>query len=369
LQVLEAGRLQLLSRQRAAQEFVDNAPGFFRVLAPASPNEIIRHDRHVKVMALAGSGGVLGLLSALALILLVELAGRRLKNAADVERVTGLPLLASLGDLGKMAEIEREHWAFRTWTNLQGRLARSPNRGLVCGFISSARGEGRSTWMGLLARAASAMGFRVLTITTRPTSSLVENPRETRKEIPEPRRVPPTCAELAKKATLALNVLTSPTEVTQQLTGPNSQPVVHIPLPGWVWNLERRQQWQDALNQWRKIDNVVILVELPPASVPESVLLGENVPQLVWLARSGTADAADTRAQLETLRHARANLVGAVLNRAPNHAVRKRFARWVSCAAVCGVLAPMPANAQQPNRIAAPRQSLDGSGESFPNRN
>ena len=126
-----------------------------------------------------------------------------------------------------------------------------------------------------------------------------------------------------------VNVLTSPMEVTQQLTGPHSQPVVHIPLPGWVWNLERRKQWQDALNQWGKIDNVVIFVELPPASVPESVLLGENVPQLVWLARSGKADAADTRAQLETLRHARANLVGAVLNRAPNHAVKKRFARWV----------------------------------------
>ena len=182
----------------------------------------------------------------------------------------------------------------------------------------------------MLTRTANTMGFRVLTITTRPTSSLVGDPREMHKEIAGPSRVPPTCAELAKKATLALNVLTSPMEVTQQLTGPHSQPVVHIPLPGWVWNLERRKQWQDALNQWGKIDNVVIFVELPPASVPESVLLGENVPQLVWLARSGKADAAETRAQLETLRHARANLVGAVLNRAPNHAVKKRFARWVS---------------------------------------
>jgi len=41
---------------------------------------------------------------------------------------------------------------------------------------------------------------------------------------------------------LTSNVLTSPAKVTEKLTGPNSQPVVHIPLPGWVWNLERRKQ-------------------------------------------------------------------------------------------------------------------------------
>src|SRR5439155_1241348 len=154
-------------------------------------------------------------------------------------------------------------------------------------------------------------------------------------------------------AALALSSLTSPAEVTQKLVGPNAQPVVNIPLPGWVWNLERRKQWQDALNQWRKIDNVVILVELPPATTPEAVLLGENVPQVIWLSRSGKADAAETRAQLEMLRHARCNLVGTVLNHAPDHAVKKRFARWVSCVALCSALAPWAANAQETNEYDA----------------
>ena len=111
------------------------------------------------------------------------------------------------------------------------------------------------------------------------------------------------------------NVLSSPAQVTQQLTDPNSQPVVHIPLPGWVWNLDRRREWRDALEQWRQIDNLVIFVELPPASVPEAVLLGSNLPNVVWLANSGAADAGETRTQLQTLRDARCNLVGAVLNR------------------------------------------------------
>src|SRR6185436_4848899 len=131
---------------------------------------------------------------------------------------------------------------------------------------------------------------------------------------------------------LTPNVLASPAQVTEQLTDPNSRPMVHIPLPGWVWNLERRKQWRDALQQWRQIENLVIFVELPPASVPEAVLLGANLPNLLWLADSGKADAAETRTQLETLRNARCNLVGAVLNRTQGIAAKRRFARWVECA-------------------------------------
>ena len=103
---------------------------------------------------------------------------------------------------------------------------------------------------------------------------------------------------------------------------------MHIPLPGWVWNLERRKQWHAALNHWRKIDNIVILVELPPACVPEAVLLGESLPNLIWLADSGKADATETRAQLETLRYARCKLVGAVVNRESRSLLKNRLPRW-----------------------------------------
>src|SRR4029078_5815624 len=96
---------------------------------------------------------------------------RRLRTAADVERVTGLPVLSSLGDLSKIPEDGRARWAFRTWTMLQGRLSRSANHGLVCGITSCAEGQGRSTWIHMLAEAASLTGFRVLTIATRPSST------------------------------------------------------------------------------------------------------------------------------------------------------------------------------------------------------
>jgi protein involved in polysaccharide export with SLBB domain len=158
---------------------------------------------------------------------------------------------------------------------------------------------------------------------------------------------------------LTASALFTPAMVTEKLMGPESDPLVHIPLPGWTWNLERRKQWQGALNVWRKIDNVVILVELPPASMPESVLLASNLPNLVWLVNCGKADATETRNQLETLRHARCNLVGAVINRALTPLTQSRFSRWVGCIAtftLLGLVSPnlLAASISEPS--AAPAQ-------------
>jgi protein involved in polysaccharide export with SLBB domain len=145
-------------------------------------------------------------------------------------------------------------------------------------------------------------------------------------------------------------------EVTQQLTGDDPQPMVHIPLPGWVWNLERRKQWQSALHEWRQIENIVILVELPPASEPEAVLLAQNLPNLIWLSDTGVVHAGPTREHLQTLRDARCNLVGSVVNHAPKAAVKDRFSRWTSCLALfliaggtlCAAEPQPQAQAQQP---------------------
>lgn len=345
LEALEHTRLNLLDQRQAVQAFEANPPGFCKLLAPATSKDVVAHSRNAKVFFLAVLAGMLGLLGGAAVILLAEIADGRLKTAADVRRVTKLPVLAASGDLSGLNEHERYEWAFRTWTKLQGRLSPSPNHGLVLGVTSAGNGEGRSTWVQLLAEAASLLGFRVLTIATRPAPRELE----ARKQIarnggahagnisnansengPKPAENPAALAPA--------NLLATPAEVTEKLTGPNSQPVVHIPLPGWVWNLERRKQWQEALHHWSKIENVVILVELPPASVPEAVLLAENLPNVVWLTASGQAEAGETVERLETLRDARCRLAGSVLNRAPKSFLKKRLSRWVGCAAALAAL-------------------------------
>ncbi|MDB6066366.1 MAG: Polysaccharide export protein [Pedosphaera sp.] len=336
LQALANSRQILADRQQEAQAFAANPPGNVRLFAPAAVRDVIADKKWLKVALLTTLGGLLGVLFAAGGVMLVELVDNRIKTVTDVQRITRLPVIATLEDLDQKGPAAREKWGFRTWTILQGRLSPSNNHGLVCGITSSGSGEGRSTWINLLAEAASMSGFRVLTIATRPSTGRDED------------RLEENSYEEHATA-LTTNALACPSEVTQQLTGSNPQPLIHIPLPGWVWNLERRRQWQEALNHWRTIENLVILVELPPASVAEAVLLGANLPNLLWLTGSGMAEAGETRSQLETLRHARSRLVGAVLNREPAPPLKSRFPRWVTCLVICLGLSIVGARAQETN--------------------
>lgn len=330
-QSLANARLLLAGRLSAARLFEKTPAGYVRLFSEASMEGVAVKSPWTKIAALTILSGSFGLILGIVSVLLSEFTERRLKTAGDIERVAGLPVIATLGDLKKMGPLDRSRWAFRTWTALQSRLSRSPNHGLVCGITSSTEGEGRSTWVKLLARAATDRGFRVLTIATRPSlahENLANPPIDaTNGEVSD---FPSPTSSTTDNETALASLLASPAEVAAQLADPNAQSVMHIPLPGWVWNLERRKQWQDAVHAWSRIDNVVIIVELPPASMPEAVLLAENLPNLIWLAGSGQADASETRAQLETLQNARCDLVGAVLNQEPSSPLKNLFPRWLA---------------------------------------
>ncbi len=353
LRSLEDARVALGSRQQEAKLFSLNPPGVVRISAPADLSTTKSSHRRLKIGALTIFGGGLGAAFGLLLVFLIEVTDPRLRTAEDLRRVTRLPMLTSLGELEDMKEHARTQWAFRTWTLLQGRLSRSQSHGLVCGVTSSSEGEGRSTWINMLAEAASLAGFRVLTIATRPSTSHIELPHDLNEDTLDRSEGMTSDSETDANGALTSSVLTTPSQVTDKLTDPNSRPVVHIPLPGWVWNLERRKQWRDALQHWRKIENLVIFVELPPASVPEAVLLGANLPNLVWLTASGKADATETRNQLETLRHARCNLVGAVLNRAPSRPIKSYFPRWMTSLLLLAALGAYSARGQAPSDTSA----------------
>lgn len=361
MRALEDAKVELAKRQLEAELYATNKPASVIVFAPAELKTVKTNMRGVKISVVTLFGGLLGLAASLGLVFLVEFMDNRLKTPEDLERVTRLPVLTTLGNLREMQPEERVQWAFRAWTMLQGRLSPSANHGLICGITSANSGEGRSTWISLLAEAASLSGFRVLTIATRPSPTHVGADDDLTREIAqELGSVRADGTPGGSSNALTTSVLSSPAKITEELTGPNSQPVVHIPLPGWVWNLERRKQWRDALSHWRQVDNLVILVELPPAKVPEAVLLGSNLPNMVWLADSGKADAGETRAHLETLRNARCNLVGAFLNRVNGVSLKYKFPRWVTAFGAIVAFATLSASAQEtapPSPATAPPEN------------
>jgi len=331
LVTLNNSRALLIDRVRAIQQFKSSPAGYFQVSEPAVAREALVHRPGLKIAFFALFGGIVGLIAAAGQAVLVEFADNRLKTSADVRRVTGLPVLATLGNLEQLSSPDQDLWGFRTWTVLQNYLSPSPNHGIVCGFTSAEMGDGTTSWVRLMGRAASQCGFRVLTISAR-GANFSSNGKQPHK--PAVVAAPPPPAPPKDSTALTTNVLAMPGQITEKLLGPNSEPTVHIPLPGWVWNLDRRKQWQTALESWSQIDNIVILVDLPPASVPEAVLLGQNVPNLIWLTESGRSDATQTVEQLTTLRHARCNFVGAVLNREASPPVKRRFTRWVGNASL-----------------------------------
>jgi protein involved in polysaccharide export with SLBB domain/capsular polysaccharide biosynthesis protein len=325
LRTLETARAVLQARQWALQPFRENPPGYFRVLlsAEANPTQLRRHRLEIALFACLGA--MLGLFGSAAQVVLSEFLNNRIRTRADVMRVTRLPLLAALGDLRGMSAAARDQWAFRTWTALHGKLRSPTSQGMVCGITSANHGDGRSTWIGLLSRAASSCGFRVLTITSQPSDELPSGPalREG--------AMPPSDSQKWASST---NDLSRPGETVDQLTRADCPPAVSIFLPGWIWNLERRKQWRQALEAWRAVDHVVIFVELPPASEAETVLLAENIPNLVWLVDCNKSDSEETLVELATLRHAHCNLVGAVFNREHSAPMRGQYSRWIGGSAL-----------------------------------
>lgn len=345
LDTLTEDRKRIWDIQRAEQQYADGAKGYVRINSPATQDDVEMRPRFKKAVSFGFKGALGGLAFAAALVLLVELKDRTMKTVSEVEKVTGLRVLAALGDLNEMTAEERDKWAFRAWTVMAGQLNASPNHGMVCGFVSSGRGEGRSTWIKLLGNAASQRGLRVLTVATKPSGSdepsteaeNATNEKSFSEAVDNAMTEVESKAKAEAEAQAEAGVVAVEGEVHTEMLSPNSlafpaevtkkfiageMPAAHIPLPGWVWNLDRRRQWQMALAHWRGIDNLVLLVELPPASVPESVLLAESLPQLIWLVDSGKASISATKEQLEMMRHAQCQIVGAVLNHEPKPIIK-----------------------------------------------
>jgi protein involved in polysaccharide export with SLBB domain/capsular polysaccharide biosynthesis protein len=359
-QNLDHSRLVYVTRLREAQAFLENPPGYFDVFAPAEGKNVKVADAKFKIIMSTVLGGLASLGACLVFVLLIEVLDQRIKTLDDLKRVTGLRVLGTLGNIRRMTQAEQNNWAFRTWTALQCSLSASPNHGLICGITSAGHGEGRSTWVNLLAKAAGQCGFRVLTIgtvqvadeeTLKNCSPQQEDGAPCEAENVQanghPRAADGSDFDPTETTALMTRILSTPSQVTQQLTGHDPQQFVHIPLPGWVWNLERRKQWQGALGQWKRIEHVVIFVELPPASMPETVLLATKLPNVIWLARSGKARASQTRACIQTLRDARVNLVGCVMNKDTGASVKKCFSRWISGWIVAALLGLGQLNAQE----------------------
>jgi protein involved in polysaccharide export with SLBB domain/capsular polysaccharide biosynthesis protein len=299
LSEIEKTRSELVARQRATELFMNHPPGYFQELHLATEDEVLTRNNRVAIAVLGVLCGGFGAILAALIVTISELFDDRIKTIGDVKRVVDAPLIGTLRHLSDLNQAAKDQWGFGAWRGLQHRLSSIPTPGMVCGFTSSGPREGRTTWIELIAAAARRAGFRVL----------------------------------------------SGTEVS---------------LPdASQWTVERRRQWQATVKTWEATENLVVLIELPPASDPRTVLIAENLPALVWISGSRQASASATLDQLALLRNAHCRVVAAGLNRDWGHRTHFRFARWIGrTAAVALLLGGLgSAQAQEAALTETPRAS------------
>ena len=280
---VETSRTLLAARQREAALVEENAHGSFRLLSMARDQDVML-EKPTKKIAMASVGGFAGGAGIVALIAaLLAVADRRLSTAADLKRSTRLPVVATLSADHATDSIQTHDWAFRTWTNLNPILASTSEGAVVCGLLC----DGSTALPRLLGQAAAERGASAIVISrefsasTKPLSHAVLMPGE------------------------VLNALANEPES-----------VVHLRLDAeWQWNAAQRQQWFAALMLWSSVGKAAVLVELHDLKKPETLLVAERLPNLLWIAQGGGES--QSVSELSALYHAAGcRMIGAMLDHA-----------------------------------------------------
>lgn len=298
-QTLETSRALLSGRQREAALYEENSQGYFRLFSMARVQDVSA-VKPTQKLAMVGAGGFgAGVVLTALLVIASSLSDGRMLSSGDLKRATGVPVLGAL-PASRTTE-SADEWAFRTWTKLQPVLHTPANGGgIVCGVLHSAEDDAAEHFIQLLAKAAVRRGLSCICITSKLTedalalSSAVENPE--------------------RPARISHDVSDRP-----YLIGMDEE---------WQWTPEHRMHWQAALAHWRQLPGTVILIELPSVERPETLLIAEQLPNLIWAGSSGGSLVQKIQDTLLMYRDAGCRLVAALLDRAPElrPALLARFA-------------------------------------------
>ncbi len=290
---LEETRTLLGGRQREAQIFAEKAMGYYRLFAPASLDAVETSSRTMKLVIVTLAGALAAAAAVAAWRALRAAMNDTIISPSDVRRLTGTRLLATLPPLDSMDAAALARWRFSTWAALVRSLAAPPEGALVVGLLSAEDGEGKSTWLKHLGRAALDRGHKVLAVShgesTGPQSATI-----------------PLEPELANSARV-LDHLRSAQPAALELNVPAT----------WRWTASSRQSWREALALWSREPGLVILVELPPAAELDSLLLAETLPAVLWLSESGRLRREQVTGIIDTIRGSGVSLAGSLLNRIP----------------------------------------------------
>ena len=289
-QTLETSRALLAGRQREAALYEENSQGYFRLFSMARAQDVSA-VKPTQKLAMAGAGGFGGGAALVGFILVLStLMDGRVRSSGDLKRATGLPVLGALPLKHTSATESTETWAFRTWTRLQPMLQTPASGGaMICGVMHAGNDDAAPRLIGLLADAAIRRGLGCIVVTRELTDD-------------------------ALTLTGAVELPDRPGRIVREIT---DRPYRIGMDEAWQWTPDQRQQWQAAMAHWRTLTGVVVLIELPAVDQPETLLIAEQLPNLIWAGSSGASLVQKVQDSLRMYRDAGCRLVAALLDRAP----------------------------------------------------
>lgn len=282
-QSLETGRSLLESRLREARLFTENTLGYYRVLSPALANEVTVYPRSKKVLIFTFLGLFGGAGLAAARQVRRGAFDGRVRTAADLRRATGVELFACR-PASVVRLLQRENWAFRTWTSLRGRLDVTERGGSV-GILSREPGVA-TRWVADFADAAQQRGQKVIAVSN----------------------LHPNGMALAE-------ALENPERVIEAFEDENP---VHIRIgDSFAWSAQARNGWFRAVQLWQEKLNAIVLLEITAIGEVESVLLCERLPHMLVVTESGGSSVRELDELVAPYRGAGCNISGAAIGAVP----------------------------------------------------
>ncbi len=328
-QSIQATRDLLSGRQREAQVYEQNPPELYRLFAKASEDTVETSGRWKKTIILAIVGLIFGSGAGLVWVCGRELMDLRVVTHGDLKRVTGVAVAARFPESPDFSEDAMAQWRFRAWSQLLRQTGLKNEPQIVLAFTSARPGEGKSTVIGRLRDAARDRQLPIVTITNAPSVGAYS------------RRLDFSA------------VLNNPEVVGRHL---EQQPGVPLELhhdSRFEWTFENRAAWRRALDVWRQLPSIVLLVELPSMENLKAVLAAEMMPAVVWVTESGRLQQAELEAALETVRSGDVVLTASILNREPRVFSRLGFLKYIGWAPIVLLCLAQPARAALDNPAQA----------------
>jgi len=286
---MEKARELLAGRQREANSFLQNPVGRYRILNAPRAEDVRVNSRVSTMISLMMGGLVGGLFLGAGLIIVRELKDSRIKTPADLARTTGLSVLVTLPEeIQKDAEAQQA-WGLKAWTHLRSTIG-SPDRALVCGLLAEKDGESH-VLAKALGDAAAWRDCAVLVVTSK---------------VPD------------DKPSVNLTEAVSGSRASADTWLAQDTGLIYIrENEEWTWTPEQRAMFQQSMSLWSRHAHAVIFVDLPPISRPETLLVAEKLPAVLWVGAGGQQPDSNLGDMLNTYRKAGCRVLGAMMSGVP----------------------------------------------------